>query len=348
MFVCPRLAGRTLILCLAVAANVATAAEKVTNSIGMKLVWISAGEFMMGATEPDETTLARFPYAKVSWLRGETPQHRVRISRGFYVGVYEVTLGQYLAFYHGAHYKLDSERTGRENWGYNDENRLVRSRGFTPWTPGWPINFNHPVVYVSFNDATAFCEWLSKKEGENYRLPTEAEWEYTCRAGTTTLFSNGDDPLKLPEIANVADATAHDRWPNVHLIVVTADDTKKNLKIPFPFLAARDGYAYTAPVGSFRPNAFGIYDGHGNVWEWCSDYYARNYYADSPADDPPGPEKGRERVLRGGGWYNAAVRVRASDRASAPADHAFYMWGFRVVRELPPTRVEVNGLKMTL
>jgi sulfatase modifying factor 1 len=328
--------------------NCCSAAETITNSIGMKLVMIPPGEFMMGAVEDFAATVKRFPYARESWLEGEFPRHRVRITRPFYLGVYEVTLGQFLTFYHAAKYKLDSERDGRENWGYDARNKLVKSRSFSAWSPGWQQTYNHPVVYVTWNDATAFCDWLSQKEGRTYRLPTEAEWEYACRAGTTSLYYNGNDPEKLTQVANVADATAHEHWPNVHLVTITAKEKKKNLKIPFPFLSTRDGYAYTAPVGSFRPNPFGIYDAHGNVWEWCSDYYSRDYYSQSPAEDPTGPEQGKEHVLRGGGWYNVAVRVRSSDRSSAAPDRRFYMWGFRVIAEPPPIELEVDGLHSTL
>ncbi|HVX10885.1 MAG TPA: formylglycine-generating enzyme family protein [Pirellulales bacterium] len=322
-------------------------AVTITNSIGMKLVLVPAGEFMMGAVEDTAASLARFPTAKASWFAGETPRHHVRITREFYMGMYEVTLGQFLTFYHDAHYKIDSERDERPNWGYDARTKLVRSRSFSPWSPGWSINFKHPVPYVSWNDASAFCEWLSKKEGKKYRLPTEAEWEYACRAGTTTLYSNGNTPERLTAIGNVADATAHDYWPNVNLVVVTNSDHKKNMKVPFPFLRSRDGYVNTAPVGRFRPNAFGLYDMHGNVAEWCSDFYSAKYYAESPEDDPTGPAGGTEHVLRGGGWYNTPERMRSSNRSRSPADHRFYMWGFRVVCERPPIHIDTEGLNLT-
>src|SRR5262249_15599583 len=133
-----------------------SAVETITNSIGMKLVLIPSGEFEMGAVEDFAATVKRFPYARQSWLEGEFPRHRVRITRPFYLGVYEVTLGQFLTFYHAAKYKLESERDGRENWGYNARNKLVTSRSFSAWSPGWQQTYNHPVVYVTWNDATAF------------------------------------------------------------------------------------------------------------------------------------------------------------------------------------------------
>ncbi|HVX16294.1 MAG TPA: formylglycine-generating enzyme family protein [Pirellulales bacterium] len=343
-----RLTFKLCPLLVALLGTTGMAAETVTNSIGMKLVLVPPGEFMMGANEDVATSMARFAYAKKSWFSGETPRHHVRINRGFYMGAYEVTLGQFLTFYHDAHYKLDSERDGRPNWSYDARDKLVQSRSFVPWSPGWAINFNHPVVFVSWNDATAFCKWLSEKEGKTYRLATEAEWEYACRAGTTTLYHNGNDPEKLPLVANVADATAHGHMPNARLVYITAKDKKRKTKVPFPFLAASDGYIFTAPVGRFRPNAFGLYDMHGNVTEWCSDYYDDDYYSKSPEDDPQGPQTGKDHVLRGGGWYNVAARVRSSDRLSARADRRFHMWGFRIVCELPLLHLDTDGLNLQL
>ena len=131
------------------------------------------------------------------------------------------------------------------------------------------------MVNVSWNDAVAFCKWLSRKEGKTYRLPTEAEWEYACRAGTTTRYYSGDDPETLAKVANVADATAKAKFP----------DWKWTIK-------ASDGYVFTAPVGQFKPNAFGLYDMHGNAWQWCADWYGKDYYGKSPVDDPKGPDTG--------------------------------------------------------
>ena len=171
---------------------------------------------------------------------------------------------------------------------------------------------------VNWDDAVAFCEWLSKKEGKTYRLPTEAEWEYACRAGTATRYYGGDDPETLATVANVADATFK---------VDFADEAYYGLR-------ASDGYTYTAPVGRFKPNAFGLYDMHGNVWQWCSDWYDSDYYSKSPVDDPKGPNSGHRRVQRGGSWFDWAVLARSAVRSKDSPDSRNYVTGFRVARTL--------------
>ena len=148
----------------------------------------------------------------------------------------------------------------------------------------------------------AFCQWLSRKEGKTYRLPTEAEWEYACRAGTTTRYYSGDDPETLAKVGNVADATAKAKFPGWQFTI-----------------KASDGYVFTSPVGSFRPNAFGLYDMHGNACQWCADWYGEEYYAASPVDDPTGPDSGDVRVLRGGSWVLGPYVTCSAGRARVQA-----------------------------
>ena len=152
----------------------------------------------------------------------------------------------------------------------------------------------------------AFLDWLNGQppvEGilRRFRLPTEAEWEYACRAGTTTRFWTGDDFASLLGAANVQDASFQAKFPKV--------DYKKWQ--PFPF---DDGVAFTAPCGSFRANPFGLFDMAGNTWDWCSDWYSSAYYAKSPAADPAGPASGSSRVVRGGCWNYGPDSVRAGYR----------------------------------
>lgn len=161
-----------------------------------------------------------------------------------------------------------------------------------------------------------FCRWLSAKERIIYRLPTEAEWEYACRAGSETSYLFGDDPEGLARVANVADATAA-RLSNWDWTI-----------------EADDAYLFTAPVGSLLPNSFGLHDMHGNVWEWCQDWFAWDYYLSSPLIDPQGPATQTYRAYRGGGWYLAAEDCRSATRFGNKATFRNLLLGFRVVREI--------------
>ncbi len=232
----------------------------ITNSIAMKLVLIPAGTFRMGSPDREGNT-------------DEHPQHEVRITRPFYLGVTEVTRGQFRLFVDETGDKTDAEKEGKGGGGWNEEARQFEENPrFTRQNPGFEQTDQHPVVNVSWNDAQEFITWLSQKEAKTFRLPTEAEWEYACRAGTKTAYFCGDDAENLAAFGNIADATAKEKYPEWTWSI-----------------AARDGYVYTAPVGRFRANPFGLYDLHGNVWEWCQDGYDAGYYKRSPVDDPPGP-----------------------------------------------------------
>ncbi len=281
--------------------------EEITNSIGMRLRLIPAGEFMMGSPEDEKG-------------RGdeEGPQHRVRITKPFYIGITEVTVGQFRAFVEATGYKSDAERDEKGGWGWNESiGDFEKDSRYTWRNPGFPQTDDHPVVNVSWNDAVAFCKWLSRKEGRTYRLPTEAEWEYACRAGTTTAYYHGEDPEGLAAVGNVADETAKEKFSG------------------WTTISGRDGYIFTAPVARFRPNAFGLYDMHGNVWEWCSDWYDYEYYASSPSSDPLGPVTGfLSRVYRGGAWDILPGGCRSAYRCASYPEVRSYNRGFRVARSL--------------
>jgi formylglycine-generating enzyme required for sulfatase activity len=244
----------------------------------------------------------------------------VRITQPFYLGVTEVTRGQFRRFVDETDYQTDAEKDGKGGWGWNEEaKKFEQNPRYTRQNPGFEQTDEHPVVNVSWNDAVAFAAWLSRKEGKTDRLPTESEWEYACRAGTTTRYSCGDDPEGLAAVGNIADGTGKAKYP---------DWTGA--------IAARDGYIYTAPVGQFQPNRFGLYDMHGNVFEWCSDAGADEYYKQSPVDDPPGAAGAALRVLRGGGWILEPPYCRSAFRSRHAPEFRFSTLGFRLARVQSP------------
>jgi formylglycine-generating enzyme required for sulfatase activity len=238
----------------------------ITNTIGMKFNKIPAGTFMMGSPESE------------AHRKDNETQHPVTISKPFYMQTTEVTQGQWKAV------------MGTEPW---KRKSLVKEGP------------NYAATYVSWDDAIDYCKKLSEAESKTYRLPTEAEWEYACRAGTETRWSFGDDENKLGDYA----------W---------CDKNAKDI-----------GEMYAHQVGLKKPNAFGLYDMHGNVFEWCHDYFEEDYYKQSPAKDPTGPTSGSSRVLRGGSW-DVFTRSRSARRGRDVAGFRYYLYdlGFRLVREL--------------
>jgi formylglycine-generating enzyme required for sulfatase activity/serine/threonine protein kinase len=276
-----------------------------TNSLGMRLAQIPAGRFLMGSPDTD-----------TGGEENERPRHEVAITRPFDLGVHEVTVEQFRAFVRATDYQTDAERRGRAV-GLDSKGEGNYLPNLNWRNPGFRQSDAHPVACVSWNDALAFCEWLGREEGRKYRLPTEAEWEYACRAGTTTRFFSGDGLSSLREVANIADRAL---FRCCAKLTYTADWD--------------DGYPFTAPVGQFRPNAFGLHDMHGNVSEWCADWYDKDYYKNSPPQDPKGPDHGRRRIARGGSWHQSHSFCSAAYR------YTFYeppegdsRLGFRVVRE---------------
>ena len=212
-------------------------AKEFNNSIGMKFVWIPPGTFLMGSP-PDEPG-----------RRNDETQHRVTLTKGFYIGVHQVTQAQW--------------------------HKVLRR------DPSYSKGANLPVESISWDECREFCEALGKSDGKKYRLPTEAEWEYACRAGSTTPFHFGDDSKQLGAYAWYSDNTG----------------------------------PRTNPVGVKPPNAWGLYDMHGNVWEWCADWHGP--YPEGDSTDPQGPDAGEARVLRGGSWKNSPWECRSAYRHDA-------------------------------
>ncbi len=256
----------------------------------------------------------------------EYPYHREKIRRAFYLGMYPVTRGQFREFIKKTGYKTSAEKedsfgeTGAPDWSNPKAPHYFEWHKDWSWRKtGFPQTDDHPVINVSWKDAVAFCHWLSRKEKKTYRLPTEAEWEYACRAGTTTRYSFGDTQERLAEFANVADAAAKKERPDFYFTI-----------------KANDGFVFTSPVGHYRPNAFGLFDMHGNVSQWCADVFENDYYERSPETDPPGPfdDTGFEsRSARGGTWASGAWACRSSIRISKDPDDRESWLGFRVARE---------------
>jgi formylglycine-generating enzyme required for sulfatase activity len=254
--------------------------REITNSIDMKLVLIPPGKFQMGSPRGE---LER---------KAEESRHEVTITRPFYMGMYEVTQAQYA--------RLMDPKTRAFFAG---------DRGGSP---------EHPMEDVLWTEADEFCQKLSglpeeARAGRKYRLPTEAEWEYACRAGTTTAFHCGD----------------------------SISSRQANFNGTEPYGTAEKGpyLRQTAKVGSYPPNAFGLYDMHGNVAEWCADWYDPEYYNASPDEDPPGPPAGVVSddyenfyvVIRGGCWLDEARACRSAYRHRAMHRNKYRVIGFRVV-----------------
>jgi formylglycine-generating enzyme required for sulfatase activity len=268
----------------------------ITNSIGMQLVLLPAGGFWMGSPEAEEERRL-----------DEGPQHPVNITKSYYIGHFEVTVAQFRAFVAATGYQTEAEEDGKGASRPSPDGEWLPDPQCTWRTPGWRQGDEHPVVCVSWNDAAAFCRWLSNHEGKTYRLPTEAEWEYACRAGTKTAFHFGNS--------------------------LAAD--LANFDAAHPYGLGRKGkrLSQAVKVGSYGFNDWGLFDMHGNVREWCADVYDANYYQDSPADDPPGPDQKGLRVIRGGSWSDKGWQCRAACRDDSSPERRYSDVGFRVVRE---------------
>jgi formylglycine-generating enzyme required for sulfatase activity len=314
------------------AASGSRESKYVKNSLGQTLVLVPRGEFLMGAVSFHQFAAEAMELSrekKMELLGRKPPQHAEVIASDFWMSAQEATVGQFRKFVEATGHKTDAESSGRGGTGLLPEGRWGRDPEFTWKNCGFPLTDDHPVVNVSWNDAKAFCEWLSAKEGKRYRLPTEAEWEYACRAGTKTLYSTGDDAASLAGVANLADRSLLAQEPTMRWS-----------------LNHDDGHPYLAPVGSFKPNAYGLYDMHGNALEWCGDRFnltdpLKPHLGPMGAPVPP-PEGPRLYVLRGGNWFNDPSLASTASRTGAPDDHCMSLIGFRIVleaRDVPSSSV---------
>ncbi len=289
-------------------------------------ILLPGGAFLMGT--PEATRPTHKEHRKKSAVRrsnadvkdpahslgdaDERPAHEVTLSP-FYLDATEVTNTQFVRFVEATGYQTDAERQGA-SWvfqkGMADWEFVEGANWRHPFGPGSSIAawMNHPVVQVSWNDAAAYAKWAGK------RLPTEAEWEYAARGKHRSAVYPWGNELNPSgkALANYWQGT----WPDRNVL--------------------DDGFYYTAPVGHFAANDFGIYDLIGNVWEWTADYYAEDYYHHSPASDPRGPATGEMRSARGGSWFCAANycgAYRIGFRGKSPQAASFNNLGFRCARD---------------
>jgi formylglycine-generating enzyme required for sulfatase activity len=278
-----------------------------------EMVVVPAGSFVMGSSDAETLREGMQPEARVR----EQPVHTVNLGKPFAVGKFELTRGEYAAF---------AEATKRDpgsvctTWD-QAKNLWQDVPGATWRAPGFPQTDRDPVTCVSYDDAQAYAGWLSAKTRKSYRLITEAEWEYMARASTTTSRYWGDDTEQICRHANVSDRTASDAHPAL------LDD-------PGRAVPCRDGYVYTAPVGRYSANPFGIHDVIGNVWEWVEDCYSATYEG-APTDGSawilPACDR---RVVRGGGWYARNYFNRSAARSRELPGSRMGTLGIRLVREL--------------
>jgi formylglycine-generating enzyme required for sulfatase activity/serine/threonine protein kinase/thiol-disulfide isomerase/thioredoxin len=296
--------------------------QRIRNSIGMDLALIPAGTFLMGSS-PRE--VGRDP---------DEQQHLVQITQPFFMGIHEVTRGQFEQFVTATGYKTNAETDGKGGFGEYPGVGGRYEKRFNWRNSGHEQTSEHPVGNVTWYDANAFVRWLSEKENVVYRLPTEAESEYACRAGTQTPFQTGTIAADVVKLANVADQTlCNELTTKYKRDVSTLQSTPGS-----------DGFVYTAPVGSLAPNPFGLYDMIGNVDEWCSDWFDHNYFRNSPVIDPTGPETGVFRSFRGGSWGSIVQHMRCANRSRFEPDHRAHHIGFRVVRNVAPNTAGTNAV----
>ncbi len=245
---------------------------------GLKFVAVPEGCFEMGDTFGEGE-------------KQELPVHTVCLP-GFSLSATPLTVAHFRRFADSTGYRTEAEKGdgctffNSQGWG--------RVAGLSWRNPGFPQEDNHPAVCLSWNDSQAYLKWLNKETGQNYRLPTEAEWEYAARSGgKKERYAGFDDAKELWRYANFCDVRCNAAWKDG---------------------SQDDRHSFTAPVGSYRPNGLGLFDMTGNAWQWTGDFHSSTYYAESPKNNPQGPATGTGRVIRGGSWNRNYLGIRAAAR----------------------------------
>ncbi|MBQ2849449.1 MAG: SUMF1/EgtB/PvdO family nonheme iron enzyme, partial [Thermoguttaceae bacterium] len=272
------------------------------DGIAYNFRYCPSGTFQMGSPESEKD-------------RGsDETQHMVELTNGFWMLETEVTVGMWRSFVNATNYKMGPGYEGKGGRGYNASTGKFEYGSQYTWdNPGFSQTDAHPVTQVDWVGAKAFCDWLSKESGLTIRLPSEAEWEYACRAGSRSAYSFGTDAEDLTEYGNVADASAKRKFTD------------------WSTLSGEDGYVFTAPVKTFKPNEWKLYDMHGNVWEWCEDCYDAKYYEKSNnVQSPINVTEGSYRVLRGGSWSYDAGTCRSAHRFADDPTNRYLNFGFRL------------------
>lgn len=277
------------------------------NSLGMEFQLIHPGEFVMGSSESIDELRKKFPNTNGMDFENIQPSQPTLVSEEFFMGIHEVTRGQFSQFVQATGYKTEPELSSDGAWGFGDQEYKL-SKEFSWKNPGFNQSDNHPVVNISWNDANAFVRWLSEQENLYYALPSEIQWEYTCRAGMKSLFWFGDSVDKISMSDNIPDLSFE------QLFGKGADMNNNAYEL-------NDTFPFTSPVGSFAPNPWGVKDMYGNVAEMCSDLLI--------------DESGAKfQVVRGGSWHIPLGDCTPFSRHLYPndaLDRGNFTTGFRVV-----------------
>ncbi|HIK95544.1 MAG TPA: hypothetical protein EYG03_26665 [Planctomycetes bacterium] len=328
----------------------AVAQEQATDSVGTKFRLLEGGSFIQGTSGGENVLKRSFPLSTAGQFYGnaEDPAHVTWITKPFYLAETEVTVGQFRSFVEDTGYETSAERGDTQMVGWEptpadkplyQSHDFLRNAKFSWKNPGFRQADSHPVVGISWTDAKAFCKWLSNKDAVQYRLPTEAEWEFACRAGTATWFSFGDKARgvvhRFGNLGNV-ELERHRKHAAERQWLLNWDSDPE------------DGHVFTAPVGSYESNPWGLRDMHGNVWEWCEDLWLDTIYKDyrrprydqpdKVAVDPVNSDRPQTpandfHTIRGGSWFNGDLIARSANRTYWDRQDAACYVGFRLARD---------------